>query len=411
MTAALDHPSVAEAKSPGLSIVDDINRRVTLLVALVAVVVIAINHVVSLQSARRQVDAKADEVIAAISEAFRVPFWDLDLSNAMEVATVFAKNDWVTYVRVRDAERQPIAGIGMRGEATVFRDADIRYGERLVGSITVGLTDAPVSQAARRLLWGSLAMLLSVVAALYAFNRYVLRRSLQRSVDVLLERIHRIAGRDTEATPSPVRHREVRKVIEQFDAMAHQVEQREQGLRDANEHLASAEAALKAHRDQLEQTVAERTRELRQEVAVRQHAEEQLQAARDVAVAANRAKSEFLANMSHELRTPLNGILGYAQILRRQPALTRAAGRGAGHHPRSGEHLLALINDVLDLAKIEAGRMELDRAAVRAAGAAAQPGGAVPPAQRGQGPALRSSRWPTTCRRPCMATSASCARC
>ncbi len=360
MSAALDPPGVAAPPARGLSIVDDINRRVTLLVALVAIVVIAINYVLSLQSARRQVDAKADEVVAAMGEAFRVPFWDLDLSNAMEVATVFSKNDWVTYVRVRDADARPIAGIGMRGDATVFRDAEIRYGERLAGSITVGLTDAPVRQAAYRLLWGSLAMLLAVVVALYAFNRYVLRRSLQRSVDVLLERIHRIAGRRAEAAPQAVRHREVREVIDQFDAMAQQVEQREQGLRSANADLASAEAALTAHRDQLEQTVAERTRELRQEVAVRQEAEAQLQTARDAAVAANRAKSDFLAHMSHELRTPLNGILGYAQILLRQPALTPPQAEGLDTIRDCGEHLLGLINEVLDLAKIEAGRMELD---------------------------------------------------
>jgi len=81
--------------------------------------------------------------------------------------------------------------------------------------------------------------------------------------------------------------------------------------------------------------------------------------AREVAEGANRAKSEFLTRVSHDLRTPLNGILGYAQILRRDPTL------GAGQRERvsvihhSGEHLLQLIADLLDLAKIEAGRLEL----------------------------------------------------
>jgi PAS domain S-box-containing protein len=74
---------------------------------------------------------------------------------------------------------------------------------------------------------------------------------------------------------------------------------------------------------------------------------------------ANQAKSSFLANMSHELRTPLNGILGYAQILLRDKTVSPEQRDGLGVINRSGEYLLTLINDVLDLAKIEASRIEL----------------------------------------------------
>ena len=82
--------------------------------------------------------------------------------------------------------------------------------------------------------------------------------------------------------------------------------------------------------------------------------------AKTEADAANRAKSVFLANMSHEIRTPMNAILGYSQLMLRDPGLGIDAKANLKIINRSGEHLLALINDVLDMSKIEAGRAELN---------------------------------------------------
>ncbi len=80
------------------------------------------------------------------------------------------------------------------------------------------------------------------------------------------------------------------------------------------------------------------------------------------AEAANTAKSAFLSTMSHEIRTPMNAILGYAQLMARDPSLGSEAQANLKIIGRSGEHLLALINDVLDMSKIEAGRVELNQA-------------------------------------------------
>ena len=84
------------------------------------------------------------------------------------------------------------------------------------------------------------------------------------------------------------------------------------------------------------------------------------QQAKDAAVVANRAKSTFLATMSHELRTPLNAILGYAQILRADRELNASQTRGVSIIQQGGEQLLTLINDILDLSRIEAGKVELN---------------------------------------------------
>ncbi len=102
---------------------------------------------------------------------------------------------------------------------------------------------------------------------------------------------------------------------------------------------------IDGYRHHLEDKVQERTIELVK--------------ARDQALAANKAKSAFIANVSHEIRTPLNAVLGYAQLLRRDTTLTAGQRDSLLVIEKSGTHLLGLINDILDVSKIEAGAMEL----------------------------------------------------
>ncbi len=99
------------------------------------------------------------------------------------------------------------------------------------------------------------------------------------------------------------------------------------------------------------------------DISARREQEEQLRRARDSAEAATRAKSEFLASMSHELRTPLNGVLGYAQLLQRDRSLAPPHREAVEAISKCGAHLLELINDVLDLSKIEAGHVDIEESA------------------------------------------------
>jgi PAS domain S-box-containing protein len=101
------------------------------------------------------------------------------------------------------------------------------------------------------------------------------------------------------------------------------------------------------------------------DATLRKEAEQHLRAARDAAEAARAAQAAFLANMSHELRTPLNAVLGYAQLLLQDPSMAERQLRAVSTIRTSGEYLLALINDLLDLAKHDAGKLELCPAEVQ----------------------------------------------
>ena len=121
-----------------------------------------------------------------------------------------------------------------------------------------------------------------------------------------------------------------------------------QTLRETLAQSRSAQEELQQYKEHLEQVVEQRTAEL--------------VVARDQALAASRTKSAFLANMSHELRTPLNAILGFSALVREDPGLSEEHRKDLDIVNRSGEHLLDLIDEVLDVAKIEAGRVIVENA-------------------------------------------------
>jgi signal transduction histidine kinase/response regulator of citrate/malate metabolism len=179
--------------------------------------------------------------------------------------------------------------------------------------------------AYRKLMTESLIL---AVASLffYLLSNYLLSRPITR----LAQASAKLAKGDYRVDIRPEGTGELIQLANTMATMAGAVQEREREL-------------LEAHRG-LEQKVKERTREL--------------EAAKKGAEAANLAKSVFLSSMSHELRTPMNAILGFAQLMQRDPSLKKEQHYNLETINRSGQHLLALINNVLEISRIEAGRTE-----------------------------------------------------
>ncbi|MCE4536653.1 ATP-binding protein [Pelomonas sp. P7] len=228
------------------------------------------------------------------------------------------------------------APVWTRPEASPF-DVTLKPAQ-LLGHVRVILSKSTLRRTQASLFVANFGVAL-VSALLFLFAVRFLALRLTRPLAALSKAMERVERGDSDARAPAGGPRDIAAMADTFNRMIASLQERE--------------TELAAHRDHLEELVRERTLEL---VAAKERAE-----------VASRAKSQFLARMSHELRTPLNAVMGYAQILKMDTNLTAKQRSGLDIIHGSGQHLLTLIVDILDLSRIEAGKAELRLAPVELA--------------------------------------------
>jgi len=325
-----------------------ITRRLTasliITVLIVSAIAITAMHRVVSQAAIRGLERKADETLAYLVGTLEVPLWAVDDDGVRTIGRAVSQDGSIVRLIIRNESGVVIFSMEKdKNGDLVNRTGKIFHKqgnlEKPAGDVSVSMTPAIYKASDRRLLFFSMLIIVLILISVAIVTVIFIRAALNKPLKSLNELTDRFAAGRYDTSGHALPYREFQPFGQALTEMACTIEGQIGMVRKGEEDIRKLNA-------ELEQRVKLRTAEL--------------EVAKERAEVANQAKSAFLSNMSHELRTPLNAIMGYAQILKLQDTLTDRQQQRLEIIRTSGEHLLTLINDILDVGKIEARKMELE---------------------------------------------------
>lgn len=312
-----------------------------------------------------ELNENAERQIMRLKEGLILPLWEMDEAWQLKIINIeMAKNEvygitvsddkQITRGQMRDLKwklidtNQPI-----HNDHMVMRQADIFHNDEKIGSVNLFLSSRFVEERLKSEALNRFFSLIALSVSIIFSLLIMLGRIVTTPLSQILQAVNKIRQGDYDHKLNLHSHDEIGLLATGIIDMASAIQEREQAI------LAS-EQNYRILNEHLEQRVADRTVELELNNQHLQELSVELEKTKNKAEAANHAKSVFLANMSHELRTPMNAVLGFSQLLQKDRSLSPTQRENLNIINNSGRHLLELINDILDMAKIEAGRVKIE---------------------------------------------------
>ena len=319
-------------------------RRLTLAlvfaVTLIVVLVASGFYFYTAAELERNFTQKVDETVSYLDGSLGRILWHVDYNTVVGVAETVLRDDLVVGVTIRDEMKRVIYSVSEQdGDDLLVRNRSIRYKGELVGEVEVYFSAAPLADTLTNILLISLSVWLLAIISIGVLTNLFIRKFFQGPLTSFTDLAESYRQHPESPPSNPTPYLEFQPIENVVRKLANDVFLKLRELDD--------------HRKHLETEVAERTQDL-------QIAKDEAEAARAKAETANQAKTTFLANMSHELRTPLNAILGFSGMIGHDRQVSPSILEKVAIINRSGEYLLTMINDVLDLSKVEAGHIELE---------------------------------------------------
>lgn len=312
----------------------------------------------------------AERKISRLAENLIIPLWEVDdrwvkdiittetMDNNLQ-AIVVTGADNLLVVQKRDedwkvsSENAPLSG------EVIFKQRQVMQGTEPIGQVEIYLTTRFIENDLKAKLIKTIITVAILSFAIFIFLELMLGKIVVNPLNKLVLATKQIAKGQYDIPLENKKRDEISRLANDFNTMREQIELRENERNSALANVETAKDKLHQLNENLESKVTERTQALEESNQHLQRLSAEFESAKDDAELANRAKSVFLASMSHELRTPMNAVLGFSRLMREEAGLSTSQKESLDIINRSGHHLLNLINDVLDMAKIESGQIEL----------------------------------------------------
>jgi len=326
------------------------------------------------QNLYNELENTGQRTVSRLVENLELPLWEMDERWINKIITTEMMDDYLQAVIVKGADnlivkqgrdenwkisKQETEEIAA---GYIFKQGDVFHRIQKIGQVEIYLSTRFIEEKLQIKQITIITKMVVLSLVLFVFVELMIRKIVIKPLSNLVWATKEISKGHYDTRLSIKKKDEIGRLAGDFNTMREQIKLRENERDKALSTVKKAKDELSNLNESLENNVKQRTKELEESNHHLQNLSVEFEKSKDKAELANRAKSVFLANMSHELRTPMNAVLGFSRLMRDDPLVTSSQKESLDIINKSGHHLLNLINDVLDMAKIESGRVTLENA-------------------------------------------------